>query len=73
MKMTNKFNRHAGTQSTYDMYKNKLKQEIDFIKKILFHNGYPEDIVLKLIFKKNAQFSTANSYGPDKYPLSSVP
>ena len=34
--------------------KNKLKQEIDFIKKILLDNGYPEDIVLKHISKKIA-------------------
>ena len=39
--------------------KNKLKQEIDFIKKILLDNGYPEDIVLKHISKKIAQFSAA--------------
>ena len=39
--------------------KNKLKQKIDFIKKILLDNGYPEDIVLKHISKKIAQFSTA--------------
>ena len=46
--------------------KNKLKQEIDFIKKILLDNGYPEDIVLKLIFKKIAKFSTAKPFGPEK-------
>ena len=46
--------------------KNKLKQEIDFIKNILLDNGYPEDIVLKHIFKKIAQFSTAKPFGPEK-------
>ena len=46
--------------------KNKLKQEIDFIKKMLLSNRYPEDIVLKHIFKKTAQFSTAKPSGPQK-------
>ena len=32
----------------------KLTHEIDFIKKILLDNGYPEDIVLKHISKKIA-------------------
>ena len=43
--------------------KNKLKQEIDFIQKILLHNRYPEDIVLKHISKKIAQ---AKPFGPEK-------
>ena len=42
--------------------KNKLKQEIDFIKKILLDNGYPEDIVLKHISTKIARFSTAKPF-----------
>ena len=46
--------------------KNELKQEIDFIKKILLDNGYPENIVLKRISKKIAQFSTAKLFGPEK-------
>ena len=46
--------------------KNKLKQEIDFIKKILLDNGYPEDTVLKHISKKIAQFSTAKPFEPEK-------
>ena len=46
--------------------KNKLKQEIDFIKKILLDNRYPEDIVLKHISKKISQFSTAKPFGPEK-------
>ena len=49
--------------------KNKLEQEIDFIKKILLDNGYSEDIVLKHISKKIAQFSTAKPFGPEKYPV----
>ena len=49
--------------------KNKLKQEIDFIKTILLDNGYSEDIVLKHIFKKLAQLSTAKPFGPEKYPV----
>ena len=49
--------------------KSKLKQEIDFIKKTLLDNGYSEDIVLKHIFKKIAQFSTAKPFGPEKCPL----
>ena len=49
--------------------KNKLKQEIDFIKKILLDNGYLEDIVLKHISKKIAQFSTAKPFGPEKCPV----
>ena len=49
--------------------KSKLKQEIDFIKKILLDNGYPEDIVLKHISKKIAQFSTAKPFGPEKCPV----
>ena len=49
--------------------KNKLKQEIDFIKKILLDNGYPEDIVLKHISKKIAQFSAAKPFGPEKCPV----
>ena len=46
--------------------KNKLKQEIDFIKKILLDNGDPEDMVLKHISKKISQFSTAKPFGPEK-------
>ena len=49
--------------------KNKLKQKIDFIKKILLDNGYPEDIVLHYISKKIAQFSTAKPFGPEKCPV----
>ena len=49
--------------------KNKLKQEIDFIKKILLDNGYREDKVLKHISKKIAQFSTAKPFGPEKCPV----
>ena len=49
--------------------KNKLKQGIDFIKKILLDNGYFEDIVLKHISKKIAQFSTAKPFGPEKCPV----
>ena len=49
--------------------KNKLKQEINFIKKMLLHNGYPEDIVLKHISKKIAQFSTAKPFEPEKCPV----
>ena len=49
--------------------KNKLKQEIDFIKKILLDNGYPEDIVLKHTSKKIAQSSTAKPFGPKKCPV----
>ena len=50
--------------------KNKLKQENDFIKKILLNNGYAEDVVLKNISKKIAQFSTAKPLGPEKCPMS---
>ena len=46
--------------------KNKLKQEIDFIKKILLEKGYPEDIHIS---KKIAQFSTAKPFGPEKCPV----
>ena len=49
--------------------KNKLKQEIDFIKKILLGNGYSEDIALKLTSKKIAQFSIAKLFGPEKCPV----
>ena len=49
--------------------KNKLKQEIDFIQKILLDNEYPEDIVLKHISKKIAQFSTAKPFQPEKCPV----
>ena len=49
--------------------KNKLKQEIDFIKKILLDNGYPEDIVLKHIYKKIAQYSTAKPIGLENCPV----
>ena len=45
--------------------KNKLKQEIHFIKKILLDNMYPEYVVLKHISKKIAQFSTARPFGPE--------
>ena len=44
-------------------------KEIDFIKKILLDNGYPEDIVLKHISKKIARFSTAKPFGPEKRPV----
>ena len=49
--------------------KNKLKQEINFIKKILLDNGYPEDIVLKHISKRITQFSTVKPFGPEKCPV----
>ena len=49
--------------------KNKLKQEIDFIKKILLDNEYPEDIVLNHISKKIAQFSTSKPFRPEKFPV----
>ena len=50
--------------------KNKLKQEIDFIKKILLDNGYPEDMIVhKHIPKKIVQFSTAKPFGPEKCPV----
>ena len=49
--------------------KNKLKQEIDFIKKMLLDYGYPEDIVLKHISKNIAQFSAAKPFGPEKCPV----
>ena len=68
-KTKNEPNRHAGTHSTYDMYQNKLRQEIDFIKKILLDNGYHEDIELKYISKKIAQFSTAKLFQPENCPL----
>ena len=67
--MENEPNRHADTQSTYDFTKTKLKQEIDFIKKILLDNGYPEDILLAHISKKTAQFSIAKPFGPEKCPV----
>ena len=53
-------------KEAYDMYEKKLKQEIDFIKKILLDNGYPENMVLKYISKKIAQFSTAKPFGSEK-------
>ena len=48
--------------------KNKLKQEIDCVKKILIllDNGYREDMVLKHISEKIAQFSSAKPFGPEK-------
>ena len=46
-----------------------FKEKIDFIKKILLDNGYPEDIVLNHISKKIAQFSTAKPFGPEKCPV----
>ena len=49
--------------------KNKLEQEIDFIKTILLGNGYPEDTVLKHISKKIAQFSTAKPLRPENCPV----
>ena len=49
--------------------KNKRKQEIDFIKKILLDNGYPEDTVFKHISQKIAQFSTSKPFGPEKCPV----
>ena len=49
--------------------KTKLKQETDFIKNILLDYGYPEDIELKHISKKIAQFSTAKPFGPEKCPV----
>ena len=49
--------------------KNKLMQEIDFIKKILLDNGYPKNIVLKHISKKIARFSTAKPFGSEKCPV----
>ena len=59
---TNRFCQHTALMICA---KNKLKQEIDFIKKILLDNGYPEDIVLKHTSKKIAQFSIATPFGPE--------
>ena len=36
---------------------------------MLLDNAYPEDIVLKHICKKIAQFSTAKPFGPEKCPV----
>ena len=49
--------------------KNKHKQETGFFKRISLVNGYSEDIVLKHIFKKIAQFSTAKPFRPEKCPM----
>ena len=49
--------------------KNKRRQEIDFIKKILLDSGYPDDIVLKHISKNIPKFSTAKPFGPEKCPV----
>ena len=49
--------------------KNMPRQKIDFIKKILLDNAYPEEIMLKLISKKIAQFSSAKPFGPEKGPM----
>ena len=35
----------------------------------MLDNGYPEDIVIKHISKKIAQFSTAKPFGPEKCPV----
>ena len=48
--------------------KNKLREEIDFAK-ILLYNGHPEDMAPEHILKKIAQFSTAKPFGPGKCPL----
>ena len=49
--------------------KSKLKQEINRIKEILLDNRYPEDFVLKQIYKKITQFSRPKRFGPDKCPV----
>ena len=50
-------------------FKSKLKEENNRIKEILLNNGYPEDFVLKQIYKKITQFSRPKQFGPDKCPV----
>ena len=63
----NERNRHAGTQSTYDMYEKQAKARNWFYQKDLA--WYPEDTVLKHISKKITQLSTAKPFGPEKCPV----
>ena len=44
--------------------KTELKQKVDFVKKILLDNGFPEDKLLKHISEKITQFLAAKSFGP---------
>ena len=49
--------------------KSRFNEEIEWIKKILLDNGYPENIINTQITKKIAQFSTFKRFGPEKCPV----
>jgi len=48
--------------------KNKLQQELDYIRSILRDNGYPENIINSNISKKITQFQEQPK-GPQKFPV----
>jgi len=48
--------------------KNKLQQELDYIRSILRDNGYPENIINTSISKKITQFQEQPKEGPQKCP-----
>ena len=49
--------------------KPKLTDELDFIKKTLLKNGYPQDVITNTIKYKCQQFATKPKFGPEKCPV----
>ena len=49
--------------------KPKLTDEIEFIKKTLLKNEYPENKITNTIKYKCQQFSTRPKWGPERYPV----
>ena len=47
----------------------KLPQEIDFIRSILYSNGYPENVINSRIKRKIEQFKLPPKEGPEKCPV----
>ena len=49
--------------------KRRLNGKIEWIKKMLLDNGYPENVINAQTAKKIAQFSTLKRFDPEKYPV----
>ena len=47
----------------------KLSQEIDFIRSILYSNGYPENVINSRIKRKIEQFKLPPKEGPEQCPV----
>ena len=49
--------------------KNKLRSELETIKRILIENGYPENVIAACIKEKFANFVSKKRFGPEKCPV----